>query len=115
MPGCGTSNIEYFVVVHRGIGSKCSSVDVDGGALVGYAVRRVGRTGFLAIYVGIVAGILSVLDRFSSQAAYTVVVLTLAGMRVFYDGFIWKRPSPGRAACSQPAACRARAGASRNQ
>jgi hypothetical protein len=24
------------------------------------------------------------------------VLLTLGGMHVFYDGFIWKRPSPGR-------------------
>ena len=92
----GAHAIEYFVIVHRSIGAKYRSADVDGGAPVGYAVRRVGRTGFFIIYIGVVTGILSVLDRFGSQAAYTVVILTLGGMHVLYDGFIWKRPSPGR-------------------
>ena len=29
----------------------------------------------------------------AAQPSYTVVILTLGGMHVFYDGFIWKRPA----------------------
>ena len=92
----GAHAIEYFVVVHRSIGSKYLSADGDGGAPVGYAVRQFGRTGFFAIFIGIVTGILSVLDRVGGQVTYTVVILTLGGMHVLYDGFIWKRPSPAK-------------------
>ena len=43
-----------------------------------------------------VGGALSVLDRYGSPTSYTVVILTLGGMHVFYDGFIWKRPAADR-------------------
>ena len=92
----GAHAIEYFVIVHRSIGPKYPSAEIDGGALVGYAVRRLGRAGFFATYLGIVIGIVSLLDRFGSPTVYSVVVLTLGGMHVLYDGFIWKRPSPGK-------------------
>ena len=55
-----------------------------------------GRAGFFAAYIGIVFGALSVLDRYGSPTSYTVVILTLGGMHVFYDGFIWKRPAADR-------------------
>lgn len=92
----GAHAIEYFIIVHRSVGPKYANAAVDGGAPVGYAMRRLGRTGFFAVYIGIVFGALSVLDRYGSPTAYTVVILTLGGMHVFYDGFIWKRPAAHR-------------------
>ena len=92
----GAHAIEYFIIVHRSVGPKYASADVDGGAPVGYAIRRLGRTGFFAAYIAIVFGALSVLDRYGSPTSYTVVILTLGGMHVFYDGFIWKRPATDR-------------------
>jgi hypothetical protein len=92
----GAHAIEYFVIVHRSAGPKYANAQVDGGAPVGYAVRRLGRTGFFAVYIGMVFGVVSVLERYGSQLQYTVVILTLGGMHVFYDGFIWKRPAAVR-------------------
>jgi hypothetical protein len=98
----GAHAFEYFVIVHRSIGAKYPSPDVDGGAPVGFAVRRVGRTGFVILYTGVVIGIVSILHRFGSQAVYTVVILTLGGMHILYDGFIWKRPSSGKGGMLAP-------------
>ena len=92
----GSHAIEYFIIVHRSVGPKYASADVDRRAPVGHAIRRLGRAGFFAAYIGIVFGALSVLDRYGSPTSYTVVILTLGGMHVFYDGFIWKRPAADR-------------------
>jgi hypothetical protein len=92
----GSHAIEYFIIVHRSVGPKYASADADGRAPVGYAVRRLGRIGFFAAYIGIVFGALAMLERYGSPTSYTVVILTLGGMHVFYDGFIWKRPAADR-------------------
>jgi hypothetical protein len=92
----GSHAIEYFIIVHRSVGPKYASADVDGRAPVGYALRRLGRAGFFVTYIGVVFGALSMLDRYGSPTSYTVVILTLGGMHVFYDGFIWKRPAADR-------------------
>ena len=36
------------------------------------------------------------LDVYTNPATHTVVLLTLGGMHVLYDGFIWKQPTPDR-------------------
>jgi hypothetical protein len=92
----GSHAIEYFIIVHRSVGPKYASADLDGRAPIGYAIRRLGRAGFFAAYIAIVFGALSVLDRYGNPTSYTVVILTLGGMHVFYDGFIWKRPAADR-------------------
>ena len=92
----GSHAIEYFIIVHRSVGPKYASADADGRAPVGYAVRRLGRAGFFAAYIAVVFGALSLLDRYGSPTSYTVVILTLGAMHVFYDGFIWKRPAADR-------------------
>jgi hypothetical protein len=92
----GSHAIEYFIIVHRSAGPKYASADADGRAPVGYAIRRLGRVGFFVAYIGVVFAALSVLDRYGSPTSYTVVILTLGGMHVFYDGFIWKRPAADR-------------------
>ena len=92
----GAHAVEYFVIVHRSVGVKYPNAQVDGGAPIGVALRRLGRTGFFVIYVGIVLGVVSLLDRWGNTTVYTVVILTLGGMHVLYDGFIWKKPSTGK-------------------
>jgi hypothetical protein len=92
----GSHAIEYFIIVHRSVGLKYASAEADGRAPVGYAIRRLGRTGFLGAYVAIVFGVLTVLERYGSSTSYTVAILTLGGMHVFYDGFIWRRPAVDR-------------------
>jgi hypothetical protein len=92
----GAHAIEYFIIVHRSVGPRYASADADGGAPIGYALRRLGRAGFIAVYIGIVFGAVTLLDRYGSPTSYTVGVLTLGGMHVFYDGFIWKRPAAER-------------------
>ena len=92
----GAHATEYFAIVHRSLGAKYPCADADGGAVVGLAARRLGRAGFFIVYIGVVLGVLFLLDRFGSQAAYTTVILTLGGMHVLDDGFIWKRPASGR-------------------
>ena len=109
----GSHAIEYFIIVHRSVGPKYASADADGRAPVGYAIRRLGRAGFFAAYIGIIFGALSVLDRWGSPTSYTVVILTLGGMHVFYDGFIWKRPAAHRGGMLTVPDCRGRPGAAR--
>ena len=48
----GAHAIEYFIIVHRSAGPKYANADADGGAPVGYAMRRLGRAGFFAAYIG---------------------------------------------------------------
>jgi hypothetical protein len=59
-------------------------------------VRRLGRGGFVAALLALSVGLVALLKRSGNDAVVSVVVLTLGGMHVLYDGFIWKRPSPGK-------------------
>ena len=92
----GSHAVEYFVIVHQNIGPRYASVEADGGAPLGHAVRRLGRLGFFAVYLAAIVGLVSLLDRYGNPTAYALVVFTIGGMHVFYDGFIWKRPAPGK-------------------
>lgn len=90
--------LEYFTIVHRTLGRRYQAAP-DGG-LLGRTVRLpTGRAGFFVGYVGAVAALVLALQRVGSAAAYSAVLLTLGGMHVFYDGFIWKlrRPTVARA------------------
>ena len=91
----GAHAVEYFIIVHQSIGPRYASRDVDGGAPVGKAIRRLTRPGFMLGYLGIIVGLVMVLERYGTPTWYAMVVFTLGGMHVFYDGFIWKlrRPS----------------------
>jgi hypothetical protein len=92
----GSHAVEYFVIVHQSLGPRYADADADGGAPLGHAVRRVGRLGFFALYLGAVVALVVALDRYGDATAYVLVVFTLGGLHIFYDGFIWKRPAPGR-------------------
>jgi hypothetical protein len=90
----GAHAVEYFAIVHQTLGPRYADASSDGGAPLGHAVRRVGRLGFFALYLGAVVAVVVALDRFGDASVYALVVFTLGGLHVFYDGFIWKRPSP---------------------
>jgi hypothetical protein len=92
----GSHAVEYFVIVHQSLGSRYPDTEADGGAPLGHAVRRVGRLGFFVAYLGVVTAVVAALERYGNADAHALVVFTLGGLHVFYDGFIWKRPAPGR-------------------
>ena len=50
---------------------------------------------FVTILVNPVAAFLGYVGAHAFEH-FMVVILTLGGMHVFYDGFIWKRPAPER-------------------
>jgi hypothetical protein len=91
----GSHAVEYFVIVHQHLGPRYASPGVDGGAPVGHAVRRLSRLGFFAVYLGATVGLVTLVGHYGGDTVLAAVVLTLGGMHVLYDGFIWKRPAPG--------------------
>jgi hypothetical protein len=85
----GSHAVEYFTVVHSALGRPPSTRGV-----LERTVSRTGRSGFLVAYVGTVIGLLALLDRWATPLEYTITVLTLGGLHIFYDGFIWKLRQP---------------------
>jgi hypothetical protein len=95
----GAHAIEYFVIVHQSLGRRYGDPATGGSSPLARAVRaRPGRLGFFALYVGLVMGLVFLLQWRASDLLYTVVFFTLGGLHVFYDGFIWKLRRPKVAA-----------------
>lgn len=95
----GSHAVEYFIIVHQNLGTRYANAENDGGAPVGRAVRTpIGRPGFFVVYLGLIIGIVSLVERYGSPLTYTLVFFTLGGLHVFYDGFIWKLRRPALAA-----------------
>jgi hypothetical protein len=90
----GSHAVEYFIIVHQSVGQRYANAELDGGAPVGRAVRRLTRLGFFAVYLGLIVGVIMLLERCGNLTTYALVVFTLGGMHVFYDGFIWKLRKP---------------------
>jgi hypothetical protein len=89
----GAHAVEYFVIVHQALGRRY--VELEDPSPLGRVVRaRPGRLGFLVLYLGLIVGIVSLLERYGSALAYALVFFTLGGLHVFYDGFIWKLRQP---------------------
>jgi hypothetical protein len=95
----GAHSVEYFVIVHRAVGSRYA--DGSGGWL-GAAVRR-SRWQFFVAYVAVVAAVVVILRTYGGPDAYLYAVLFFGGLHVFYDGFIWKlrRPAVARGLVTQ--------------
>ena len=94
----GSHAVEYFIIVHQNLGTRYSSAAVDGGAPVGRAVRTpFGRMGFFVAYLGLIVGVVSLVERHGSVLVYVLVFFTLGGLHVFYDAFIWKLRRPALA------------------
>jgi hypothetical protein len=84
--------LEYFVVVHGVLGRRYSTP--AGGGVLGRMVRtRAGPMGFLAAYLAGVAALL-LASRAWTPGMVAVTFLTLGGMHLLYDGFIWKLRQP---------------------
>jgi hypothetical protein len=93
----GAHAVEYFVIVHRSLGSRWSAPG-SGGA-VGRLVRAPGgRRRFLAAYAVVMVALIGGLRWYGHPRLYMVTVLVLGGLHVLYDGFIWKLRRPSVAA-----------------
>ncbi len=85
----GAHAVEYFTVVHSALGRPPATKGI-----LERTVSRTGRAGFLAVYIGSIIGLLTLLDHLATPLEYTTTVLTLGGLHIFYDGFIWKLRQP---------------------
>ncbi len=91
----GAHAVEYFVLVWLQLDRRYPDEHTDGGALVGRAVRaRSGSLGFFAGYAAAIAILLVILEWQGSSRLTALVVLTLGGMHLLYDGVIWKLRRP---------------------
>lgn len=91
----GSHALEYFVIVHGALGRRYVGPMGEPGGMVGRAVRSPLRaTGFVVVYVGVIGiGLRLVQLRLEADLA-NVILLTVGGMHVFFDGFIWKLRRP---------------------
>jgi hypothetical protein len=97
--------LEYFMVVHGSLGRRYATS--TSGGMLGRAVRaRTGRIGFFTIYLLAVAALL-LASRAGVSGVLLVTLLTLGGLHLLYDGFIWKLRRPSVAASVNAAPCRA--------
>ena len=95
----GAHAVEYVVIVHSAIGKRYVGTGAETGGIVGAAVRsRARATGCVFAYLVVVAGLLGAVQQFVTPTVASVVLLTVGGMHVLFDGFIWKlrRPAVGR-------------------
>ncbi len=91
----GAHALEYFVIVHGSLGRRYSGVGSEPGGAVGRAVRSPLRaTGCVVVYVVVVGAALVFVTRRVSPNVGNVVLLSVGGMHVFFDGFIWKLRRP---------------------
>lgn len=91
----GAHAVEYFTLVGLHLGSRYPDPLTDRGALVGRAVRtRSGSLGFLSAYAACVGLLIAILEWQDSARLSTLVVFTLGGMHLLFDGFIWKLRRP---------------------
>ena len=91
----GSHALEYFVIVHGALGRRYSGPMAQPGGVVGRVVRSPLRaSGCVVVYVVLVGiGLVSVQKLMDADIGNTVL-LTVGGMHVFFDGFIWKLRRP---------------------
>ena len=91
----GAHALEYVVIVHSALGRRYLGPAAERGGAVGVAVRsRCGPIGCVAVYLVAVVVLLRLVQRTLSIDAGAVVLLTVGGMHVLFDGFIWKLRRP---------------------
>lgn len=91
----GAHAVEYFVIVHQALGRRYTGATAEPGGLVGRIVRSPLRaTGCVIAYV-VLIGVVLIAVQFRMRADLaSVILLTVGGMHVFFDGFIWKLRRP---------------------
>jgi hypothetical protein len=93
----GSHAVEYVVIVHGALGSRYSGrkAPAEPGGLVGRAVRsRLRSTGVMVGYLVAVTVFLRFVTGELTASRASVVLLTVGGMHVCFDGFIWKLRRP---------------------
>jgi hypothetical protein len=87
----GAHAAEYLLVVRWRV-DRTRAKPVSGG--VAWMARRVGGGGTLALYAVVVTTLLVAMHLVRLGAVLPVIVLTLGGLHLVYDGVIWKSPRP---------------------
>ena len=91
----GSHALEYFVIVHGALGRRYSGPTAQPGGVVGRIVRRpLQATGCVLVYVSLVGIALLSVQKLVDVDIGNTVLLTVGGMHVFFDGFIWKLRRP---------------------
>ena len=91
----GSHAIEYFVIVHGALGRRYVGPQAQPGGAVGRVVRGPLRaTGCMVFYVILVGAALVSVQKLVDADIANTVLLTVGGMHVFFDGFIWKLRRP---------------------
>lgn len=91
----GAHALEYFVIVHGALGRRYTGPGSEPGGAVGRVVRsRLRATGCVVLYVVVVGAALVFVTRRVSPNVGNVILLSVGGMHVFFDGFIWKLRRP---------------------
>ena len=87
----GSHALEYFVIVHGALGRRYTGPLAEDGGLVGRVVRGPLRaTGCVMAYVVLIGAVLIAVQFRMRADLASVVLLSVGGMHVFFDGFIWK-------------------------
>ncbi len=93
----GSHAVEYIVIVHGALGKRYSGAQgvAEPGGIVGRVVRtRLRSTGVIVAYLFVFTVFIKAVTGGLSPANASVVLLTVGGMHVFFDGFIWKLRRP---------------------
>lgn len=91
----GSHALEYFVIVHGALGRRYSGPQAQPGGVVGRVVRSPLRaSGCVVVYVALVGIALVSVQKLLDADIGNTVLLTVGGMHVFFDGFIWKLRRP---------------------
>ena len=91
----GSHALEYFVIVHGALGRRYAGPTGQPGGVVGRIVRSPLRaTGCVVAYALLVGIALVSVQKLVDADIGNTVLLTVGGMHVFFDGFIWKLRRP---------------------
>ena len=91
----GAHALEYIVIVHQALGRRYRGANAEPGGIVGPLVRSPLRsTGLVAVYLVAVTVFLLLVQTLFPATWANVILLTVGGMHVFFDGFIWKLRRP---------------------
>jgi hypothetical protein len=89
----GAHAAEYFAIIHQTLGKRYA--DGQDPSPVGRAARsRLGQLGTIAALLAGFAVAAYTLRAWGSPRVYTIAVLSVGAMHIFYDGFIWKLRRP---------------------
>jgi hypothetical protein len=82
----GSHAVEYFIVVKH----RLDKAKPDDPSPIAKTVRsKLGPVGAIVIFTAVFVAMMSVLKA-QSSTVYFAIFLTIGGLHIFYDGFIWK-------------------------